>query len=218
MRILLARDFPELDMRQVRIVLIEAHDRLLGAFPRSLGEDAARRLTRRGVTVRLDTMVGRVAGEAISLAGPETLLARTLVWAAGVKPGGLAQRLALPRTKSGRISVDAYLRVEGHERVFAIGDIAAVPFRGSEMPMLSAPAMQQGRRVARNILRAARGEDPRGQRRGQHGPRRARVATHDGRIVQLPEDLADPEGQLGRDLDVRETADSRGAKARHRPG
>ena len=54
----------------------------------------------------------------------------------------------------------ADLRVEGMGCDVAIGDMAAVPFRGGEMPMLSAPAMQQGRRVARNILRAARGEDP----------------------------------------------------------
>jgi NADH:quinone reductase (non-electrogenic) len=159
-RLGLARDFPELDMRRVQIVLIEAHDRVLGRFPRALGEDAARRLARRGVTVRLNTRVERVAGDVITLAGRETLIARTLVWAAGVQPGDLAQRLELPKTKSGRIAVDEYLRVAGHERVFAIGDIAAVPYRGGEMPMLSAPAMQQGRHVARAILRAARGGAP----------------------------------------------------------
>ncbi len=159
-RLVLAKDFPELDMRQVEIMLIEARDRVLPGFPRALGEDAERRLTRRGVEVRLDTRVERVAGEAITLAGQGTLLARTLVWAAGVKPGDLVARVAVPKTRSGRIAVDAYLRVVGHERVFAIGDVAAVPYRGGEMPMLSAPAMQQGRCVARNILRVERGRAP----------------------------------------------------------
>jgi NADH dehydrogenase len=163
-RLVLAKDFPELDTRRVEIVLIEAHSQLLGAFPRALGEDAERRLRRRGVDVRLDTRVERVAGETITLSGPGgqgTLVAQTLVWAAGVKPGNLAERLALAKTKSGRIVVDEYLRAAGQERVFAIGDIAAVPYRGGEMPMLSAPAMQQGRCVARTILRAARGQQPR---------------------------------------------------------
>ena len=163
-RLVLAKDFPELDTRRVEIVLIEAHRQLLGAFSQALGEDAERRLRRRGVEVRLNTRVEHVAGETITLAGPGgqgTLVTRTLVWAAGVRPGDLADRLALAKTKSGRIAVDEYLRVAGHERVFAIGDIAAVPYRGGEMPMLSAPAMQQGRCVARNIVRAARGQEPR---------------------------------------------------------
>jgi NADH dehydrogenase len=159
-RLVLAKDFPELDMRQVAIVLIEARGRVLAGFPPSLGEDAARRLRRRGVDVRLNTRVAQVTGEMIALAGQEPLRAHTLIWAAGVQPGDLVQRLALPKTTSGRIAVDAGLRVAGQDRVFAIGDIAAVPYRGGEMPMLSAPAMQQGRAVARNILRAERGQEP----------------------------------------------------------
>ena len=171
-RLVLAKDFPELDMGRVKVVLIEAGERVLAAYPAALGEDARRRLERRGVEVRLNTRVERVAGEAITLTGREPLMARTLVWAAGVRPGELAERLTWPKTRSGRIAVDAYLCVvgqegqegqegrEGRERVFAIGDIAAVPYRGGEMPMLSAPAMQQGRSVARNILRVERGARP----------------------------------------------------------
>ena len=160
-RLVLAKDFPELDMRRVKVVLLEAQDRVLAAFPRALGDDAERRLRRRGVEVRLTTRVEQVGRESVALASGETLAARTLVWTAGVRPGELAGRLAWPKRRSGRIAVDEYLRVAGQERVFAIGDVAAVPYKGGEMPMLSAPAMQQGRAVARNILRMERGASPR---------------------------------------------------------
>ncbi len=156
-RLVLVKDFPELDLRKVHIVLVEARDRILPAFPKPLGVDAELRLRQRGIDARLNTRVESVAQDAITLSGGEQLRARTLVWAAGVKPSDLVAQLRLPTTKSGRVQVDGHLRVVGQERVLAIGDIAAAPYRGGEMPQLSAPAMQEGRCVARNILRAERG-------------------------------------------------------------
>ncbi len=156
-RLVLVKDFPELDLRKVHIVLLEGRDQVLPAFAKSLGGDAELRLRQRGIDVRLGTRVDGVTDDLIRLSRGEKLRAKTLVWAAGVKPNELVAQLRLPTTKSGRVQVDTYLRVVGHERVFAIGDIAAAPYRGGEMPQLSAPAMQEGRSVARNILRAERG-------------------------------------------------------------
>lgn len=159
-RLVLVRDFPELDMRKVRILLVEARDQVLPAFPRDLGDDAQRRLERRQIEVRLNTRVVDVAGDAVTFSGGERITTRSFVWAAGVKPGELVSMLKLPTTKSGRVVVDEALRVTGQERVFAIGDIAAVPYQGGEMPMLSPPAMQEGRCVARTILNLERGRPP----------------------------------------------------------
>lgn len=158
-RLVLVKDFPELDLGRVRIVLAEAREQVLPTFPKALGDDAEARLRKRGIEVWLGTRVERVAGHVVTFSGGLSLPARTVVWAAGVKPNDLVARLGLRATRSGRVRVDPYLRVEGHERVFAIGDIAAVPYRGGEMPQLSAPAMQEGRCAARNILHAVRGEE-----------------------------------------------------------
>ncbi len=159
-RLVLVKDFPELDMKQVRIVLVEARDRLLPTFPAALGEDAMRRLERRQIEVRLGTRLERVQGDDVVLSDRKRIVTKTLVWAAGVRPGRLVTALGLPTTGSGRIAVDEALRVRGHEKLFAIGDIAAVPYGGGEMPMLSAPAIQEGRFVAEAILKLERGLDP----------------------------------------------------------
>lgn len=156
-RLVLVKDYPELNLRKVHIVLVEARDQILPAFPKALGDDAELRLRQRGIDVRLNTRVESVADDVITLSGGERLRSQTLVWAAGVKPNELVAHLRLPLTKSGRVEVDQHLRVAGYERVFAIGDIASVPYRRGEMPQLSAPAMQEGRCVARNVLRAIRG-------------------------------------------------------------
>ncbi|MBI3082607.1 MAG: NAD(P)/FAD-dependent oxidoreductase, partial [Gemmatimonadetes bacterium] len=156
-RLVLVKDYPELNLRKVHIVLVEARDQILPAFPKVLGDDAELRLRQRGIDVRLNTRVESAAGDGITLSGGEKLRSKTLVWAAGVKPSELVAHLRLPLTRSGRVEVDPHLRVADYERVFAIGDIASVPYRGGEMPQLSAPAMQEGRSVARNILRASGG-------------------------------------------------------------
>lgn len=159
-RLVLVKDFPELDMRRVRVVLVEGRDQVLPAFPKPLAEDARLRLLRRGIEVRLGARLAGVDGDRITLSDGEQLRAKTLVWAAGVQPSGLVRALGLPTTPSGRVSVDDFLRVVGHDRVFAIGDLAAVPYRGGEMPMLSAPAMQEGRSVARTILASLSARPP----------------------------------------------------------
>jgi NADH dehydrogenase len=77
---------------------------------------------------------------------------RTIVWCAGVRPSDPLAAHDVPRTRAGRLRVDERLRVPGVPRVFAIGDAAAVATEGGELPMVSPPAMQEGRHVARQIL------------------------------------------------------------------
>jgi NADH dehydrogenase len=156
-RLVAGRDYPGITLGDVRILLIEGGDRVLPAFPARLGADARRRLERLGAIVRTGVLVRSVAAGRIELSNGEALEADTLVWAAGVKPNELSGGLATPRRKNGRVEVDEYLRLPGDGRVFAIGDLAAVPQAGADLPMLAQPAIQQGRAVGRNILRELAG-------------------------------------------------------------
>lgn len=155
-RLVLVRDFPELDMRSVRIVLIEALGQVLPAFAPKLGQYAQWQLERRGIEIRLNTRVLDVSGDTVRLSSGETIETKTLIWAAGVKASELATVPSLPRTRAGRIEVDEFLRAKGHERVFVIGDLAAFIQDSKELPMLARPAMQAGAHAAENILRLER--------------------------------------------------------------
>src|SRR6266536_1896955 len=57
LKLVLGRDYPELSLQESRIVLVEGQDRLLGQFPGRLGQYAAKTLARRGIQVRLSTLV-----------------------------------------------------------------------------------------------------------------------------------------------------------------
>ncbi len=161
LKLVVPREYPELRGTRWRIVLVEGLPRLLNAFPERLGEEAATELVRKGIEVRLGTRVAAADAMQVAFDGGESIAAGTLVWAAGVRPADLAGALAVTRSRSGRVEVDEALRVRGAGDVYAIGDVAAVMHDGREVPMLSAPAMQEGRHAAANILRAIAGEPTR---------------------------------------------------------
>lgn len=157
-RLVLPRDFPDLDVRQSRVVLVEALERLLFDFPPELGEYTQRTLEQKGVEVRLGTRVTDVGDDSrVRLADGGELEARTLIWAAGVKPSPPASDPPLPLTRRGRVDVDENLFVRGQDRVFAIGDVAEARQDGEALAMMAPPAMQAGRHVAAQILRAIEG-------------------------------------------------------------
>ncbi len=157
-RRVLDHDFPELDLTRARVVLIEGLDRLLTDFPPPLGDYARKRLEELGVEVRLGSLVQGYENRVAHLDNGERISASTLIWAAGVQPTDLTQQLALPRTTAGRVEVDDFLRAAGQDRVYAIGDMAAVRDASGLLPMMAPPAMQAGRHAAENILHDIRGQ------------------------------------------------------------
>lgn len=155
--LLLPDEYPELASTPIRVVLVEGEEEVLPPFPDDLGHAARRALQQKGVEVHTGVRIVDVDGQGVMLSDGERIAANTLVWAAGVKPNRLATKLDVPRSRSGRVSVDPFLRVQGQDRVFAIGDIASFMQAQREVPMLAAPAMQQGRAAASNVLRSAAG-------------------------------------------------------------
>jgi NADH dehydrogenase len=104
-----------------------------------------RQLRKRGIDVRLGTQLREVTARDVLLSDGERIDTRTLVWTAGVKPSPLVADLGLPLDPTGRIVVDAEMRVDGAEDIWAIGDAAAVPNpENPERP--SPPTAQHARR------------------------------------------------------------------------
>ena len=152
LRLVLGRDYPELDPALARIVIVEGLERLLGTFHPKLGAYAAEELKARGIEVRTATLVESAGDDHVVLRGGDTIRSRTVVWSAGVRPTDPLGEKAPHRSRSKRIAVDDRLRLPGSPGVYVIGDAASVTMRDGELPMLSPPAMQAGRYVARSIL------------------------------------------------------------------
>ncbi len=160
----LRHDFRGVDPRMGRIVLVEATDRLLQAFPPSLSEKATRSLRRLGVTPLLNSPVVAMDDGGVTIGTnegkTERIPARTIIWAAGVTASPLAARLGeltgAEVDKAGRVAVEPDLTLPGHPEVFAIGDMVRVRDAdgvAQTLPGLAPVAMQQGR-YAGKVTRA----------------------------------------------------------------
>jgi NADH:ubiquinone reductase (H+-translocating) len=146
-RLVFPQEYPELAASRIRILLLEAGDRVLPTFKPRLSTYAQAELARRGVEVRLGVKVESADEIGIVLHDGTELPTATLVWTAGVKPADLID------TPPRRIDVDDHFRVRDLANVYAIGDVAAGRDpRGEVLPMLSPAAMQAGRYVAREIV------------------------------------------------------------------
>lgn len=155
----LSHDFPRLDMRRARVVLIEMGDSLLPPFHPKLGAKAKATLEGRGVEVLLGTTVDEMRGGEVVVSGPllgdgAVIPAHTMVWAAGIRASPLAGALGLANGPAGRIPVGDDLSLPEHPEVFAIGDLAATTDdAGSLLPQVAPVAMQGGEHAAEMIRR-----------------------------------------------------------------
>lgn len=156
----IARDYPEVDIAEVEIVLVEGLDRLLSTMRERLGRYAADRLERMGVSVRLGTMVAEVGARGVRLDDGTEVAAETVVWTAGVQGDPDAAGWGLPVGRGGRVPVEPTLEVPGRPTVQVVGDLAAVEEDGELLPQIAPVAIQQGEHAARNVVRRLRGEEP----------------------------------------------------------
>jgi NADH dehydrogenase len=154
----LARDFRAIHSDATRVVLVEGSERLLSGFDPKLSALAAKSLHEMGVEVRTGLRVTSMDEGGVTC-GSERIPASTVLWAAGVRGSGLAQKIGLPVDRQGRAIVEPDCSVGGRPDVFVIGDAASFITETAPhgLPGVSPVAMQQGRFVARQIARSLAG-------------------------------------------------------------
>lgn len=156
---ILPKDYPDLDLRQMKIHLIEGASRVLSAMSNEASDKALEFLKEMGVEIWLNTFVKDYDGEVVSTSTGKSLPSKTLLWAAGVK-GFLLDGLSAD--KSGRLVVDETLKVNGYDSIFSMGDLALVKSENipNGYPMLASVAMQQGQFLAGNFKRLLADKPP----------------------------------------------------------
>jgi NADH dehydrogenase len=152
--------YARVDPEDIRVTLVELGDRILPALDDELAEYAATQMRRRGMQVELKTSVTRVESDHVVLTDGRRLDTENLIWCAGIAPSPLIGALDLPTDTRGYLICDRDLRVHGHETLWAIGDSAVNPDnRGAPYPATAQHAIQQGRHLARNLVRTLRAQE-----------------------------------------------------------
>ena len=152
-RFTLARDFRKIDPTLTRIILVEAGSRILCSFDPSLSRLATRDLESLGVQVWTNSPVSELNNESI-LVGKELISSATVLWAAGTQASELGKSMSVELDGQGRVKVKNDLSLKGNPNVFVAGDQASfVGKDGKTLPGTAPVAMQQGKFIAKTILR-----------------------------------------------------------------
>jgi NADH dehydrogenase len=141
-------DFPHLRLDDLAILLVEGGARILPGFTPGLSTKAATALERKGVTIKLNSLVSEIRADGLVI-GSEFVRSTNIIWAAGNKASQLLISLAVPQDGSGRIKVQRDLTIPGDPWIFVIGDAAHCADAGGDpLPGVAPVAVQQGRYVA----------------------------------------------------------------------
>ena len=138
--------------RDIRIVLIEAADRILPGLPERISEAARRLLDRMGIEVHTGAKVTQVTADGLQLVDGSFIASELVVWAAGVKAPEVLRRLdGLEMNRVNQLVVEPTLQTTRDPDIFAIGDCAACPRQGEPTPV--PPRAQAAHQEATHLLR-----------------------------------------------------------------
>jgi len=156
-RTTLRSEFKRIDLRSVRIVLIDMANRVLGTFAEPLSAVARQRLESLGVEVRLGQGVDQIDENGVVAAG-ERIASKTVIWSAGVAPSPAGKWLAVETDRAGRVKVQSDCTVPGHPEIVVVGDTALFLESGKPLPGVAQVAIQQGRYAGKLIHRRLSGK------------------------------------------------------------
>jgi NADH dehydrogenase len=158
---ILENDYPEIDVEEMQVHLIEGSDRVLQPMSEQASKKAYQFLTNMGVKIHLNTFVKDYDGRTV-FTEAENFETATFIWAAGVTGAPVAGIDAKHMVeRANRYKVDQFNRIEGYDNIFALGDIALMTselYRDGH-PQVAQPAIQQGKRLGKNFKRILAGKE-----------------------------------------------------------
>jgi NADH dehydrogenase len=152
--LVMVKDYPQLDLKDVRVILLEATDHLMGSYPDRLRKSTFDLLRSKNVEILLNTKVVDFNGRKITLGDGNHIDTQTVIWTAGVCAEDLIETIEAEKGSGGRIRVTSTLQLPGSPDVYVIGDAAYLEDEnGQPLPLLATVAQQQARRAVDNIRR-----------------------------------------------------------------
>ena len=160
----LISDYKNIDASMTKVFMVEAISRILSSYPDDLSQRALDDLKKLDVEVLLNQKVLDINNNGVEVEG-RFIETTNVLWAAGNQASSLIKSLGVETDKYGRAIVDEYLTINAHEKIFIIGDAAAVKpvtqaganGKAEYLPAIAPVAIQQGRYVAKTISKNLKG-------------------------------------------------------------
>ncbi len=151
--------YHDIDIQDIRVVLVNATDKILPEVSEDLSKFAAQKLKESGIEIILKNPVSSATASTVKLQDGTVIETNTLVWAGGVTPEKIVKELQCEHDRGGRIIVDGYLEVKGFDGIYALGDCASITDKntGRPYPPTAQNAVEQAKVVASNLISTIRG-------------------------------------------------------------
>lgn len=149
----LPKDYPQLNFRNMKVVLAEAGPGLLAGMSPKASQKALEYLQGLGVEVLLHAAVEDYDGMTIRIKGLQPIQTQTLLWAAGVKPNPLPGLKDAQKSPNGRLKVDQFNLLAGTGNIYVLGDLCLQETEEYPKghPQVAQVAIQQAANLARNF-------------------------------------------------------------------
>jgi NADH dehydrogenase len=162
-KIILPKDYPELDFKLMKIYLFESSPEVLEVMSDEASAKGKEYLEQLGVIVKTGIRIVDFDGEYAYSSTDEKIRTNNVVWAAGVKANAITGFSSEIFGRGGRIKVNEFNQVEGFKNIFALGDLALmttdVDFPNGH-PQMAQPAIQQGKLLAQNFTKIINNRSP----------------------------------------------------------
>ncbi|MBG6233948.1 NADH dehydrogenase [Pedobacter sp. CAN_A7] len=160
-RTVIPQDYPELVGSNATIYLVDGLKAVLAPMSEKSQKYTYDTLTKMGVTIQLDSLVQDYTNDVVRFADGKSIVAKTLIWAAGVTSlvfDGIEKE---SYGRGRRMIVDGYNKVSGTQNIYAIGDTClqtADPAFVQGHPQVAQVAIQQGKNLGENFKKMVKGE------------------------------------------------------------
>lgn len=147
--------------KELKIVIVDAAQRLLQVLPERLSSAVARELRTMGIEVHTNERVVQVSKEGVQMASGKFIPSGIVVWAAGIKaPEFLANLDGLETNRINQLVVNRQLQTTRDASIFALGDCAFCAQGEGKLPVppRAQAAHQQAAMLAGSLVRKLAGK------------------------------------------------------------
>ena len=147
--------------KSLKLLIVEASDRILPGLPPRLSAAAAERLAELGVETHAQTRVVEVRADGMLTADGNFIPASMMVWSAGIKaPDFLKDIDGLETNRINQLVVRPTLQTTRDDNIFAFGECAACPMPDGKgvVPPRAQAAHQQASMLVKSVCRRFRGK------------------------------------------------------------
>jgi len=156
---ILPKDYPSLDFSRLNIILLEGSNNTLNNMSDEAKIASRKYLEDLGVNVRTETLISTYDGNVAVLNTGESILTKTVIWAAGVT-GNVVAGLNPEDIVRNRYVVDRYNRLKSYPNIYALGDVAYMetPKYPNAHIQVANVAINQAKNLGKNIINTLNGK------------------------------------------------------------